>query len=501
MLSFIGWEAVSHLAGELRDPARQLPRAIFAALAIVVVLYLGLAIATIGVLGTAAPSDVPLADLMAAGLGSVGRTVTAGLAVLLTMGAMNAYVAAAVQLAGALAEEGSAPAALGRPRLALALFAGVAAVLLVPLAFDVIGVDGLVRACSAAFVAVYVAATAAGVRLLEGAARVAAGVAFVAVAVVFAFSGVYLAVPVGRGRASRGGPSSAVPSRAAGVSRRGGWRVRVHGSSVTDVAEQRHRAGDRAARARAATRGAGVVGEHAVDAEREEAVELRAAVQPGREELRLGPERPRVHEQPGRVRLVHQRGRLAERAVLAARDHLVLVRADRVRVGRDLRHVRRRAGGQPHERVVRELAQRAQVPGLEGLDEDRAAEALERRQQRRLERQPEPGEVRRVLGLRVHADAGARGERDHLVERRDAEAPVERGLAQLRQPLARPQRAQLREREVLREPALLRAAVDLLGRAAVCELRPGRHVGGPGDLVLVPGDELPVARGRPRRAR
>ena len=77
MLSFIGWEAVSHLAGELRDPARQLPRAIFAALAIVVVLYLGLAVATVGVLGTAAPSDVPLADLMAAGLGETGRTVTA----------------------------------------------------------------------------------------------------------------------------------------------------------------------------------------------------------------------------------------------------------------------------------------------------------------------------------------------------------------------------------------------------------------------------------------
>ena len=195
MLSFIGWEAVSHLAGELRDPARQLPRAIFAALAIVVVLYLGLAVATIGVLGTAAPSDVPLADLMAAGLGSVGRSVTAGLAVLLTMGAMNAYVAAAVQLAGALAEEGSAPVALGRPRVALGLIAFVGAVLLVPLALDVIGVDGLVRACSAAFVAVYVAATAAGVRLLDGAARICAGVAFVAVAVVLAFSGVYLAVP------------------------------------------------------------------------------------------------------------------------------------------------------------------------------------------------------------------------------------------------------------------------------------------------------------------
>ena len=110
MLSFIGWEAVSHLAGELRDPARQLPRAIFAALAIVAVLYLGLSVATVGVLGTAAPTDVPLADLMAAGLGAPGRTVTAFLAVLLTMGAMNAYVAAAAKLAGALAAEGAAPA-------------------------------------------------------------------------------------------------------------------------------------------------------------------------------------------------------------------------------------------------------------------------------------------------------------------------------------------------------------------------------------------------------
>jgi amino acid efflux transporter len=195
MLSFIGWEAVSHLAGELRDPARQLPRAIFAALGVVVVLYLGLAVATIGVLGTAQPSRVPLADLMAAGLGAPGRTATAGLAVLLTMGAMNAYVAAAVKLAGALAEEGSAPAALAGPARALATIAAVAAVLLVPLGADLLSVEGLVRACSASFVAVYVIATAAGVRLLSGAARIAAAVAFAAVVVVLAFSGPYLLVP------------------------------------------------------------------------------------------------------------------------------------------------------------------------------------------------------------------------------------------------------------------------------------------------------------------
>ena len=187
MLSFIGWEAVSHLAGELRDPARQLPRAIFAALGVVIVLYLGLAIATVGVLGTAAPSDVPLADLMGAGLGAPGRTATAVLAVLLTMGSMNAYVAGATKLAGALTG--------ARPQRAVLVFAALGAVLLAPLAAGLLDVEALIRACSASFVAVYVLATAAGVRILSGGARRSAAIAFVAVTVVFAFSGPYLLVP------------------------------------------------------------------------------------------------------------------------------------------------------------------------------------------------------------------------------------------------------------------------------------------------------------------
>jgi amino acid efflux transporter len=217
MFSFVGWEAVSHLAGELRDPGRQLPRAIFTALAIVTVLYLGLAAATVGVLGTAAPSDVPLADLMAAGLGTPGRTVTAFLAVLLTMGAMNAYIGASAKLAGALAGEGAAPAFLAKPERALGLLAVIATVELVPLMADALTVHGLVRATSACFVAVYVVATAAGVRLLDGPARWCAAVSFIAVTVVFAFSGAYVAVPLAAGalalfRARRVAPTSPRPA-------------------------------------------------------------------------------------------------------------------------------------------------------------------------------------------------------------------------------------------------------------------------------------------------
>jgi amino acid efflux transporter len=197
MLSFVGWEAVAHLAGEFADPLRQLPRAMLGAIAVVAVLYLGLAVATVAVLGTGASSNVPLADLMESGLGRPGRIATAVAAVLLTMGPINVYVAGATKLAGAMAQERSMPAWMARPRAPLTAIAAVAAALLVLLAVGAADVQPLVRACSTCFVAVYVTATAAGARLLAGRLRIVAALSFVLVVVVLAFSGAYLAVPAG----------------------------------------------------------------------------------------------------------------------------------------------------------------------------------------------------------------------------------------------------------------------------------------------------------------
>jgi amino acid efflux transporter len=195
MLSFVGWEAVAHLAGEFADPMRELPRAMIAAFAVVAVLYLGLAVATIAVLGAAARSNVPLADLMESGLGRPGRIATAMAAVLLTMGPINVYVAGATKLAGAMAAERAMPAWMARPRAPLTAIAAIAAAILVLLATGIADVGPLVRACSTCFVAVYVPATAAGARLLGGRLRAVAALSFVLVVAVLAFSGAYLAVP------------------------------------------------------------------------------------------------------------------------------------------------------------------------------------------------------------------------------------------------------------------------------------------------------------------
>jgi amino acid efflux transporter len=200
MLSFVGWEAVSHLVGELADPRRQLWRAMGSALGAVAVLYLGLAIATVGVLGSAKVSKVPLADLIRHGLAGPAGTVTAALAVLLTMGTMNAYIAGALNLAGALRSDGLLPGA-GAPtvdhrRRSLALLGAAGLILLALLAVRIIGVAQLILLVGTCFVAVYVLAVLAGLRLLRGKPRLWAWIALPFILVVFGFSRQYIAGPL-----------------------------------------------------------------------------------------------------------------------------------------------------------------------------------------------------------------------------------------------------------------------------------------------------------------
>ena len=149
-------------------------------------------------LGGAPGSTVPLADLMQRGLGGAGSALTAGAAVLLTVGTTNAYVAGATRLAGALAADGSMPRAMARPGAPLAVIA--AASVGHPRPRWPRGSSTSTRSCAPsrpAFVAVYVAATAAGVRLLDGRLRATAALSLALVVVVLAFSGPYVAAPAG----------------------------------------------------------------------------------------------------------------------------------------------------------------------------------------------------------------------------------------------------------------------------------------------------------------
>jgi amino acid efflux transporter len=198
---FVGWEAVAQLAGEFDRPARQLPRAMLIAFSTVTVLYAGLAVATVGV-GAASNSKVPLADLIAVGLGGWSRPATAVLAVALTMGTMNVYLGSGAKLAGALAQSGSLPtwfagdAHRSIPRRPFAVLLPTGVIVLSALVAGLASPGSLVRATSACFVLVYIAATASAVKILRGKSRVAAGASSALTLIVAAFSGWYLVVPI-----------------------------------------------------------------------------------------------------------------------------------------------------------------------------------------------------------------------------------------------------------------------------------------------------------------
>jgi amino acid efflux transporter len=200
MWLFIGWEAMAQLAGEFRDPARDLPRAMALAFGVITTLYAALAVATV-VTASARDSRVPLADLIGVGFGRAGRDATAVLAVALTMGTMNVYIGATSKLAAALASEGALPVWLAGdawrsiPRRPLVVLGASGVVLLVALAAGFSSTSALIRATSACFIVVYVLALASAVRMLPGRLRYAAIVAFVLVIVVAVFSAAYLFAP------------------------------------------------------------------------------------------------------------------------------------------------------------------------------------------------------------------------------------------------------------------------------------------------------------------
>jgi amino acid efflux transporter len=183
MLSFVGWESIAPLTRKLRDPGRQLPRVIGIAFAVTALIYLALAVATIGVLGPQAGGDTPLSALLHVAIGNAGPAIAAVCAVVVTLAATNAYLAGAAELAAALR---------GRAGRGHGLQLGIGIVGLLMLGSAALGwtdTAALVTIPTTLFLLVYLGCTAAAARILSGGVRVAAVISCVAVGGVLLFAG------------------------------------------------------------------------------------------------------------------------------------------------------------------------------------------------------------------------------------------------------------------------------------------------------------------------
>lgn len=132
VFAFTGFESAVVPAGESRDPRRDLPFGLLAALAIVAPLYLAIQAVSIGTLPGLAGSSRPLADAAARFLGAGGAALIAVGALVSILGTLHGIMLAAPRMLFAMAEHGQLPDALARthprhrtPHVAILAMAGV----------------------------------------------------------------------------------------------------------------------------------------------------------------------------------------------------------------------------------------------------------------------------------------------------------------------------------------------------------------------------------------
>ena len=137
IFSYSGWYFITHVAGEVREPEKNLPRAIFFGMGILIALYLAINAAYVYVLpfDELKRSTLPAADAMRAVLGPVGADIISAVAFLSAIGAMNAQLLNYPRIAFSLASDGVFFSALARvhpewrtPANAIAVFALIACV-------------------------------------------------------------------------------------------------------------------------------------------------------------------------------------------------------------------------------------------------------------------------------------------------------------------------------------------------------------------------------------
>ena len=174
--SYLGYENVSNVAEEFKDPERDFHRSIVLSVVVIGALYLSVAIATVGTQAYKAGGSIaPFAAILSNALGVYGGVSTAILAVFIIFGTANAYTTGMSRVIYSVAKEGGLPKAIARihpktgvPHLSLALLSGPSFITLTASYFLNIDLQTALLIPSGAAILVYVIGSASGIRLLKG---------------------------------------------------------------------------------------------------------------------------------------------------------------------------------------------------------------------------------------------------------------------------------------------------------------------------------------------
>jgi len=167
-VAFEGFELIANSASDVRDPERTLPRAFYGSVVLVIVLYILVAVVTVGAVSEdviAKAKDYALAAAAKPSLGAIGFQMVAVSALLATFSAINATVYGNARLGFMLAKDGELPSILDRkawhePAWGVAIVGGLSLLMA-----NLIDLQAIAIISSAGFLLVFAAANAAGFRL------------------------------------------------------------------------------------------------------------------------------------------------------------------------------------------------------------------------------------------------------------------------------------------------------------------------------------------------
>ena len=169
-LAYAGYGVMANAAGKVSHPERTIPRAIFLAISVVIVLYVGLALVVVDSISSTEliqHTNTAVAEAARPVLGSFGYVIVSIGALLATASGINAFIFSSMQIALALAGAGQLPRSFGQ-RIwgdgTGGLLWGVAGVLLM---INVFNLSAIANISSAAFLIVYLAIHVAHWRLID----------------------------------------------------------------------------------------------------------------------------------------------------------------------------------------------------------------------------------------------------------------------------------------------------------------------------------------------
>ncbi len=209
--SYLGYENVSNVAAEFKDPKRDFRRSVGLSVILVGALYLSVAFVTVGTGAWEAGGSVaPFAALLSRVFGRYGAVGTALFAVVIIFATVNAYLAGVSRVILSVARDGALPGIFGRvsartgaPTYGVTLLAGLALLMLaVYYVFD-FDLQTALLIPSGAAILVYIVGAAAGIRLLgaKGPARVLPWITLAISIAVLPFVGPLALVGLGVGAA------------------------------------------------------------------------------------------------------------------------------------------------------------------------------------------------------------------------------------------------------------------------------------------------------------